>query len=290
MASSLQQRVITAVLLMIGLVAVSTLLPGFYFACFILFVVLIASWEWTGLIGLGSAAGKAFFLGLMAALVGLLFWWLGVSPSAVALQQSRAAAVLGVGLVFWLLCFGMLWGYPANAGRWNGEYKIALMGMLALLPTWVGFVQLKYMQPNGFFVLALIVMVAAVDVGAYFVGRALGHTKLAPELSPNKSWEGVWGGLLTCFLLGLALTWAVNRFLVPLGMAQMLGLLFLSVVVTFFAVTGDLLESMLKRNRHIKDSGALLPGHGGLLDRVDALMAVTPVFVLTLLLTLTDNA
>lgn len=290
MASSLKLRVITALVLMAGLIAASTLLSPFQFALFISLVVLMAAWEWTGFLGLQQNSGRIGYLATVAIMIIGLFLMLGVYPGSQRIDGLRSAAILFLGLLFWLLTLFILRGYPDNTRNWNDKSKIALMGLFALLPTWVGIVQLKYLLPDGYLVLALIVMVAAVDIGAYFVGTALGHTKLAPKLSPNKSWEGVWGGLITCFCLGLLLTWAMHRFLTPLTLGQMSALVGLSLTVTFFGVAGDLVESMLKRNCQLKDSGTLLPGHGGLLDRVDALMAVTPAFVLTLLLTLTDIA
>lgn len=288
MSSSLKLRVITAVILMAALIGASTLLSPFAFALFISAVVLLAAWEWAGFLGVQSQTPKLGFLATVAVMLIGLFLLLGVRPGADSIDQLRAAGILALGLLFWLLSIVILRGYPANNESWNDGSNIALMGLCALLPTWVGFVQLKFLLPQGYLVLGLIVMVAAVDIGAYFVGSALGHTKLAPRLSPNKSWEGVWGGMLTCFLLGLLLTWALHRYLTPLTIEQMAALLFLSLTVTFFGVAGDLVESMLKRNSQLKDSGSILPGHGGLLDRVDGLMAVTPAFVLILLFTLTD--
>lgn len=287
-ASPLRQRVLTAIVLMAALIGFSTLLPPFYFAVFIGIVLMLAAWEWCGFIGLDTAVSKLPYLSTIAVMIAALFYALGVTPLAVSIDNVRAAAILFLGLVFWLLAFLILRSYPENTSAWNDRSRIALMGLCALLPTWVGFVQLKYLLPQGYLVLALIVMVAAVDIGAFFVGTAFGHTKLAPRLSPNKSWEGVWGGLLTCFILGVILTWAFHHYISPLSLLQMTSLICLSLTVTFFGVTGDLVESMLKRNCDVKDSGTILPGHGGLLDRVDGLMAVTPVFVLIVLFTLTD--
>ncbi|GAB5498911.1 MAG: phosphatidate cytidylyltransferase [Pseudohongiellaceae bacterium] len=288
MSGALKTRVITAIILLLGLVAVAMFLPPLPFALIIGGIVMMAAWEWTGFIGLPDPVARLpYMLSILLALVGS-WLLLGIEPDNADINRLASATVLTLGLLFWLLAFMLLRGYPDNTRKWNNRSGIALMGLMALVPTWVGIVQLKYLMPEGWLVLGLIVMVAAVDVGAFFAGTAFGHTKLAEKLSPNKSWEGVWGGLFTCFCLGLLLTWGLHRFLMPLTGSQMLALVLLSLTVTFFGVTGDLVESMLKRNRDIKDSGALLPGHGGLLDRVDGLMAVTPAFVLTVLLTVAD--
>ncbi len=288
MSSALKQRVITALILMCGLVLATTMLSPFAFAVFIAVIVLLAAWEWAGFIGVHRKRSKTGFMLTISTMVVGLFFLLDVLPGSQSMDNLRTAFILSLGLLFWILAFFILWGYPANAGKWNNQSKIALMGLCALLPTWVGLVQLKFLLPNGYLVIGMIVMVAAVDIGAYFFGMALGHTKLAPKLSPNKSWEGVWGGLLTCFTLGVLLVWALNEYVFALQQGQRIALILLSLTVTFFGVTGDLVESMLKRNCQIKDSGSILPGHGGLLDRVDGLMAVTPAFVLTVLVTLTD--
>ncbi len=145
---------------------------------------------------------------------------------------------------------------------------------------------LKYLLPSGFLVLGLVIMVAAVDVGAYFAGRAFGFRPLAPSLSPKKTWEGVWGGLATCCVVGALFVWGMHSYLFELNIWQIIVLLLSSLVITVFAVVGDLVESMLKRNSNLKDSGHILPGHGGILDRVDAILAVTPASVIILLLAL----
>jgi phosphatidate cytidylyltransferase len=126
-------------------------------------------------------------------------------------------------------------------------------------------------------------LVAAADVGAYFAGTKFGRTKLAPALSPSKSWEGVWGGLALCLLVGIIMSWASNRYIEDLDAWQFAALIALALLTTYFSVVGDLLESMLKRNQELKDSGRILPGHGGLLDRVDGLIAAAPGFTLVVM-------
>jgi phosphatidate cytidylyltransferase len=160
------------------------------------------------------------------------------------------------------------------------------MGVLVLMPAFVGIVCLKYLVPSGYLVLALVILVAAVDVGAYVVGVNFGSRKLAVKLSPKKSWEGVWGGTFFCLLVASLFVWLMHNNLQALSATQIIALLMLSVGVTFFSVVGDLIESMLKRNCGIKDSSTMLPGHGGMLDRVDGLVAATPLFVLTMMFVL----
>ncbi len=285
----LKQRIITAVILAIALIAASTLLSTFYFAIFVALIVLLAAWEWSGFIGLLQKKSKlAYFLSLALVLIGL-FRLLNINPTGDTIDRLRVTLILGTGLLFWLLILFVLRGYPENKKRWNDESKIAGMGLFALIPTWVGLVQLKYLEANGYLVLSLVVLVAAVDIGAYFAGVNFGRRKLAPSLSPNKTWEGVWGGFAVCLILGLGLSWLMHAYLLNLAGWQFLLCLLLVFCITFFSVIGDLLESMLKRYRSIKDSGNLLPGHGGILDRVDGLMAATPAFALIIMLILSGT-
>jgi len=160
------------------------------------------------------------------------------------------------------------------------------MGLLALVPAWTGLVALKVILPSGYLVLGVVIAVAAVDVGAFFTGKFFGNRPLAPSLSPKKTWEGVWGGFATCCVVSAVLVSAAQRYLLELILAQIIVLLLSCITMALFAVIGDLVESMLKRNSDLKDSGSILPGHGGVLDRVDGLLAVAPMSVLILMLAL----
>lgn len=284
----LKQRVITAVILMVNLTAATTQLPSFFFSLFVAVVILIAAWEWAGLISSDKKIVKIPFLVSIAVMLLGSFFFLGISPSAQKIDEFRAGLFLILGLLFWSMSLLCLAGYPKNSKIWNDKLKISLMGALVLMPTFAGVVVLKYLLPSGYLVLALVILVAAVDVGAYFVGVNFGSRKLAANLSPKKSWEGVWGGALACLLAATFFIWLMHRNLQPLSSAQIAALLALSMGITFFSIVGDLLESMLKRNCGVKDSGTMLPGHGGVLDRVDGLLAATPLFVLTMMLVL-DN-
>ncbi len=282
----LKQRIVTAVILILGFSGITIFLSSFLFTMFVSSVVLVASWEWGAFVGLKNIRSRVGYLSVIVSIILGLCLLLGITPTTESINLLGVLITSGLGLLFWIMTFSILKNYPRNAERWNNKYKILTMGILALLPAWVGLIQLKYLLAEGYLVLALVALVAAVDIGAYFAGKQFGHKKLAPNVSPNKSWEGVWGGLGLCFLLNTVLIWVLNNYLQPLSALQIMLLVLSSLAVTFFDVIGDLFESMLKRNRHIKDSGALLPGHGGVLDRVDGLIAVTPSFVLIVLFAL----
>lgn len=282
----LKQRIVTAIILVIALIAITTIFSPFYYALLLTPVVLVAAWEWGGFIGLDSREARTSYCVTIALMLAGLFFLLGIRPTATELDATRVVTLLLLGLMFWSFSLVVLWGYPGNRNLWNDPSRIATMGIFSLIPTWIGLVQLKYLQTEGYYLLALIALVAAVDIGAFFVGSNFGRRKLAPDLSPKKSWEGVWGGLVACVLLGSGLIWMLHSHMLNLSATQFFILFLLTGLVTVLSVVGDLLESMLKRNQSIKDSGAILPGHGGILDRIDGLMAATPVYVLLIMLML----
>ncbi len=278
----LLKRIITAVILLLALALACAFLSPFSFSLLMAIVVLIAGWEWVAFIGVDTRGSKLSYLVSLSVLLAASGGFLGVSPGNLSLQIDRVFMLSTLGLIFWVCAAFLVIDYPALKSKWNKESKIAVMGVFALLPTWVGVVQLKYLEPSGVLVLGLVILVAAVDVGAYFSGRLLGKTKLSVELSPNKTWEGVWGGVALGLVAMLIFAWVLNNYFYRFGLFQFGILVVTSLVIAFFSVTGDLLESMLKRNRQIKDSGKILPGHGGILDRIDGLIAATPVFVLAI--------
>ncbi|MEC8950723.1 MAG: phosphatidate cytidylyltransferase [Pseudomonadota bacterium] len=278
-----KQRMATALILALGFVWVTTFSSSFFFALFISLIVLVASWEWGEFIGLKHGRQKIGYLSVVAFIIMSLFMLLEITPKTQSISSVSVSIILALGFLFWLITLPLLKYYPRNANKWSNKFKIGVMGILTLLPAWVGMVQLKYLLVEGYFVLGLVAMVAAVDSGAYFIGKQFGHEKLAPHLSPNKTWEGALGGFVLCLLVNLLLVWILHNFLLTLNGWQIMQLVLLSFGVTFFDVIGDLFISMLKRNRAIKHSGFLLPGHGGVLDRIDGLIAVIPGFVLIVL-------
>ena len=153
-----------------------------------------------------------------------------------------------------------------------------MMGMFTLLPAWLALVYLSYHQYSISLILILVALVASADIGAYFVGRHWGRAKLAPLVSPGKSWAGFWGGLGSSSLLAYVL-WLLLP--VELGLLPVLAI---ALATSLASVLGDLVESMVKRQQGVKDSGVILPGHGGMMDRLDSLTAAAPVFSLCLIL------
>ena len=183
----LKQRIITAIILLIGLIATTTQLSLFNFTLFISLVVVLASWEWSGFIGLKELSEKLTYSLTIAAMIIGLYFILDISTTGSSVDFVRAAILLGLGLLFWMLMVFVLAGYPENKSAWNNESKIACMGMLALVPSWVGLVVLKSLAEAGLLVLALVVLVAAVDVGAYFAGVNFWFEKASSKFKPQKN-------------------------------------------------------------------------------------------------------
>jgi phosphatidate cytidylyltransferase len=274
MPSVLRQRVITAVAIIVPVGLLIGFGPSWLVALFALLVVALAAWEWGRLGQFASPyAQYAFTVAAPALLAMLLLLWLGGGWSAWHL------AVLVLAGLWWLLVFlGLAWYRPGLGAAPAGHLLLRVAGLLTLVPAGLALVWLH--TASATLVFYLILLVAAADTGAYFVGRRFGRSKLAPEISPGKTREGLLGALFAVILVGLLGAWLF-------GLAAMDALVFglLSIVVALVSVAGDLQESVLKREAGVKDSGTLLPGHGGILDRIDSLTAAAPVFLLGLLWT-----
>lgn len=272
----LRQRVVTGVLLAAGALAAILLLPVIALALLLGAVSILALWEWADLAGLQSVAGRVSYC--LAGAVGLS---LLASISGLGNVQGAGAAtvVLVVTAAGWVLALVAVKGFPASADWWGRLEARAVIGLVAVLPTWLALVTLLGYAHGRMLILFLLALVACADIGAYAVGRRFGQRKLAPTVSPGKTWEGFWGGLAT----GLVFTSLIWLFFwqEQIGWLLLMGI---AVVTLIASVTGDLLESMVKRYRGIKDSGTILPGHGGILDRLDSLCAAAPLFALGLLL------
>jgi phosphatidate cytidylyltransferase len=258
----LKQRIITALILLPIALCGFFLLEGTGFALFIALVVTLGAWEWARLAGFTAQPARVAY----AALVAVLLFFMHVLP-------GLAPWVLGAAVLWWLLATFLVLTYPRTSEHWSGAAPKLVIGLLILLPAWQGLVLIKQEPLGNWLIMAVMVLVWGADIGAYFSGRAFGKRKLAPHVSPGKSWEGVYGGLL----LSLLIT-AVVGFVRDWSGAQMLLGLVGAAIVVLISVVGDLTESMFKRQSGIKDSSNLLPGHGGVLDRIDSLTAAIPVF------------
>lgn len=264
----LKQRIITALILLPIALAGFFLLEGAAFALFIGAVVVLGAWEWARLAGFAAQSLRVAY----AVVVGLAIYLLHSLP-------MLAPWVLAVGVLWWIFATFLVLTYPQSSRYWGGLPGSLLIGLLILLPAWQGLVVLKQWPLANWLILAVMALVWVADIGAYFSGKRFGKRKLAPRVSPGKSWEGLIGGLLLSllmtFVVGIYRGWPSGVFMLALPAAAL---------VVLISVVGDLTESMFKRQSGIKDSSNLLPGHGGVLDRIDSLTAAVPVFAMLLLL------
>lgn len=274
----LKQRVITGSLLAIAAISAIIWLPPRTLIVVLAVATLLGCWEWTNLAALQKPQARLLYCALSACAMAGLLEWTHLFDELVNLTRLRW--VLSVAAVWW--CFALLCikAYPQSGAWWGSIWMRLSMGWLALLPAWLACAYLRLQIHGEWKVMFLLALVAAADIGAYFSGTQFGKHKLAPAVSPGKSWEGFFGGLAASAVFAFAV-WS-------LLWAQQLPLLILLIIAALTmvaSVIGDLLESMLKRYRGVKDSGNILPGHGGILDRFDSISAAAPVFALGLLLT-----
>jgi phosphatidate cytidylyltransferase len=185
--------------------------------------------------------------------------------------------VLIAALAWWLAALVWIARFGDPKIAWPGWLR-ALVGIVVLVPTWWALVALHELSPSGrYYLLFLLALVWAADSAAYFAGRLWGTNKLAPSISPGKTWEGVWGALIAGLLLGI-----LGVIVFGVQGSRWVAFVVLCTATVAFSILGDLAESAFKRQSGLKDSGYLLPGHGGILDRVDSLTAAAPVFMLGL--------
>lgn len=263
-------RVLTALvllpLLLAAIFGLST--PHLYLA--LCGVGVLAAWEWCGFMGLTGFAPRAVFAAAMATVLAGV-WWLSAGA-------ANALILALVSLLWWGVAFVLVVRFPASfpKGAW-GVGRMAPLGLLLIAATLITVAAL-HAQANGpWRLMFMLFIVFAADVGAYLVGRNYGKRKLAPAVSPGKSIEGAIGGLVLVALWAAA----AGSYVFQIDSLPQLGLLIaVSVFTAAVSIIGDLNESLFKRLRNLKDSGTLLPGHGGILDRIDSILAAAPVFYL----------
>jgi phosphatidate cytidylyltransferase len=249
-------RVITGIVMLAIFVPALFFLPAMLWAILIALVAGVAGYEWARISAFPEPLPIIYGAGM--AIIAMVVYYLP-SPSHAMLVLWAMAAV------FWVLV-APLW----LANRWRGEaYFIrALTGALIILPTWAAIVAFRERSP--WLLLGVMALVWIADSAAYYAGRRFGRRKLAPGISPGKSWEGVAGAGIALALYASAISAAIVGLRIPVALA-------LSAALLYFSILGDLFESWMKRLAGVKDSGTILPGHGGVLDRIDALTAALPI-------------
>ncbi len=230
-------------------------------------IVLWAAWEWSFLMGVKKLRYSFIY-------PVIVFFLLILIPIA-SLWVYIPGIIIGTSF-WWLLALLLVASYPKWSPVWRNSMIIrGLMGFMTLIPCWLAVNFIRNIPDSGIYVLLfLFVLIWGADSGAYFAGRVWGKTKLAPNVSPGKTWEGLGGAFIVTFILTVPVLYWIH---VPYKIALFACLV--SVVTVLFSIVGDLFESMLKRNEGLKDSGRLLPGHGGILDRIDSLTAAAPIFL-----------
>ena len=266
LSEALRKRILTAVALGAGALVIVLALPPLATVAGASLLALGGAWEWSAFLRPAGRPGRAAYVALVAALL--------VLALRVAAVPGGEAAILAAAVAWWLLALAWVAFAPHRVARWSA----AAAGILALVPAWLALVRLRAAGPTGAqWVVFLLCLVYFADIGAYFGGRRFGRLRLAPEVSPGKTWEGAVAGVAASAAVAVA---GGLWFRIPLGT-----FLPLCLAAVAISIVGDLTESLVKRYAGLKDSGSLLPGHGGIMDRIDSLTGAAPVllFGLTLL-------
>lgn len=284
----LKQRIITAAILAPSAISAIFFLPMTYFAWLLLAIIAIGAWEWARFMGITNSAQRIAYAVLPCALIAFIWYSLPIAQTWITLigLKQEITSLLYLSVIWWGLAAILMLSYPKSNAFWaNNKFIIALFGCLTLVPTWLAFMVLRTNNyamdefQGAQLLMYLFMLVWSADIGAYFVGKSMGKRKLMPNVSPGKTIEGFLGGVVCAAILtvvvGLSLDWSSEAFIKAL---------FVTVLITSISVLGDLTESMFKRQAGVKDSGSILPGHGGILDRIDSLTATAPVFALCYIL------
>jgi phosphatidate cytidylyltransferase len=274
----LLSRVLTALILLPLAIYGILFLSNAHFALVVGIIMLLGAYEWAGFFSVKSMSGKLLFAGLVAITLYLMWHFFLHIP---------VSWMLFISSLFWLFSLYLVIAYPKSASLWkNNPVIIAVLGLVLMVLTWFALVTIHALPavtiansqlPGPYLVLSVMILIWLADTGAYFSGRRFGRKKLAPNVSPGKSREGVYGGLILSILVVFVFTFMNSG-----SMLDYILLFTLSLVTVLFSVVGDLMESMFKRQAGIKDSGQILPGHGGVLDRIDSVTAAGPVFLVAL--------
>ncbi len=266
----LKKRILTALTLVTVLVLTLFWLPPLVFQLFMGLVVALVAFEWAALAGWSGLPRWLYVAGVVLAGAALIFLPLGA---------SLHLGLLIAGVLLWILLSLRVFLYAHVPEAFHHARFKLLLAPLVLWTAWLAMERLHSLPDGAWWVMGTLLVVAVADSAAFFVGSLLGRVKLAPHISPGKTVEGLLGGLF-----GVAVYALIAHLFLPFSQLPLWAWLALSLAVTLFSVIGDLHESLLKREAGVKDSGALLPGHGGVFDRVDSLLAAAPIMVFGLVL------
>lgn len=272
----LKTRIVTAIVLVSAFLLALFYLPPIGWLAVSTLIAALAAWEWGALIGFGKQARVSF--GLAVVVVAVLTAIASPGTVGIAGESDSAAIALGRWFYYPSAAFWILVAPIWMKSRWriHGSVLGVLVGAVVILPTWLALVQIKL--AGELVLLAIMATVWLADIAAYFSGRTFGRHKLAPAISPGKTWEGAIGGVLAVVVYGF-----FYLSVLPKELAASPVLLFvLLVAFAAFSIVGDLLESLLKRQAGLKDSSGILPGHGGVLDRIDSLTSTLPMAAIAL--------
>lgn len=270
LANSLIKRTITALILVPLVIIGIFTLPTYIFTSLVAFIVLFAAWEWTNLMPLQKKWQNVLFLVFLLACFLVVYLYL-FNPSQILLAKT----ISWLAIAWWLLALIWILAYAKNQKkRFYNIPMFSLIGCLVLFPCWYSLSFIRSTHQPGI-ILYLLFLIWSADTGAYFAGRLWGKTKLIPAVSPGKTWTGLWGGIVSGLICAL-----IAAYLFHFDFRHLVLWLLWSFLTILVSVVGDLFISVIKRQSNVKDSGTILPGHGGVLDRIDSLTAAAPFFVL----------
>lgn len=271
-----KERLLTALVLAPIMIGGIFFLPLKEFAYFIGIIATIGAWEWANIAGYQKNWSRLLY-------AAFVFCFLYASAMFLDRNEQYKVIYLAFGALWWILAFALVRRYPGGTDVWAARPIRAFLGLCVLVPMWVGFMHLKQQPHSSLLIIYVMLVVWGADTGAYFAGKRWGRSKLAPLVSPGKSWAGFWGGLVTTLFVAGGFALYIHLVLQPVDWTFGSRLLLITVLTMVISVLGDLVESMMKRHRGIKDSSSLLPGHGGVLDRIDSMAAAVPVFAFMML-------
>lgn len=268
-------RILTALILIPLVIIALFFAPLSIFSYLMIAVCGMAAWEWTNFLAITKPLNKVVFTFFVVMLLSLIY----LIPNTELIKYRLFNYIICLSIIWWLVALLLVIGYPKSAKYWSNSLVIKLLfAFFILVPFFISMIELRSINytlntyTGAVWLLYVFVVVWATDTGAYFVGRTLGKRKLAAKVSPGKTIEGFLGGVGSAILISI--------FVYLTGYFQLSFTAFIlsSLLAILVSVLGDLTESMFKREAGIKDSGNLIPGHGGILDRIDSLTAAVPIF------------